>query len=84
MGEHPSGPQAPEGRPFWEVHGLDPGRRAFRRLELYPNGTIVTEIIWDHEGTPVGHSPQPRASYETAGQEGLEWRHAHEDRSDAS
>ena len=24
------------------------------------------------------------ASYETAGQEGLEWRHAHEERSDAS
>ena len=23
-------------------------------------------------------------SYETAGQEGLEWRHAHEERSDAS
>src|SRR5207245_2859842 len=36
-GEHPSGPQAP-----------DPRRRAFRRLELYPDGTLVTDVIWDH------------------------------------
>ena len=53
-GAHPSGPQAPPERPFWEVHGLDPGRRAFRRLELYPDGQIVTEVIWDQEGIPVG------------------------------
>jgi len=47
-GEHPSGPQVPDERQFWEVHGLDPGRRAFRRLELYPDGTLVTDVIWDH------------------------------------
>ena len=56
-GAHPRGLRAPEGRPFWEVHGLDPGRRAFRRLELYPDGQIVTDVIWDQEGTPVGSSP---------------------------
>ena len=28
--------------------------------------------------------PVRAGSYETAGQEGLEWRHAHEERSDAS
>jgi len=42
-GEHPSRLQALDERPFWEVHGLDPGRRAFRRLELYPDGKIVTK-----------------------------------------
>jgi 3',5'-cyclic-AMP phosphodiesterase len=53
-GEHPRGSQALDGRPFWEVHSLDPGRRAFRRLELYPNGQIITEVIWDPAETPVG------------------------------
>ena len=57
-GAHPRGPQAPEEQQFWEVHGLDPGRRAFRRLELYPDGTMVTDIIWDQEGPPVGRSHQ--------------------------
>jgi len=40
-GEHPSGPQAPEGRPFWEVHGSI-GAPGVSAAELYPNGTIVT------------------------------------------
>ena len=55
-GEHPRGPQVPDARQFREVHSIDPGRRAFRRLELYPDGTMVTDVIWDQEGTPAGRS----------------------------
>jgi 3',5'-cyclic-AMP phosphodiesterase len=55
-GVHPSGPQVPDARQFREVHSIDPGRRAFRRLELYPDGTMVTDVIWDQEGTPAGWS----------------------------
>jgi Icc protein len=46
--DHPPGPQAPAAQRFGEVHGLDPTRRAFRRLELHPDGTVVTNLIWDH------------------------------------
>jgi hypothetical protein len=53
------GSQALDERPFWEVHSLDPGHRAFRRLELYPNGQIVTEVIWDHAGPPWGAVTKP-------------------------
>jgi len=44
-GKHPSEPQAPDAQ-FWEVHSIDPERRGFRRLELYPDGTLVTDVIW--------------------------------------
>jgi hypothetical protein len=55
---HPRGPQVPEARQFREVHGIDPGRRGLRRLDLYPDGTLVTDVIWDHAGTLAGRNPQ--------------------------
>ena len=51
--DHPSGPDIPEGRPFEETHELDPGRRGVRRLELYPDGRIDTNVIWNNEGRPA-------------------------------
>jgi Icc protein len=55
-GEHPRGRQVPDARQFREVHSIDLGRRGFRRLELYPDGTMVTDVIWDQAGPPAGRS----------------------------
>jgi Icc protein len=43
--EHPAAPP-PAGSGFWDVHLSDPGRQALRRLELYPDGEIRTEVVW--------------------------------------
>lgn len=45
--EHPMMPHIPAERSFGDVHTFDTQRRGFRRLELYPDGTITTEIVWD-------------------------------------
>lgn len=46
---HPTGPARPDAS-FWDVHTGDAARRGFRRLELHPDGTIVTGIVWDRPG----------------------------------
>lgn len=44
--EHPT--QAPAGPepPFLEVHAVSAARRGYRRLELFPDGRIETEVVW--------------------------------------
>ncbi|HVZ39763.1 MAG TPA: metallophosphoesterase [Candidatus Kapabacteria bacterium] len=44
--EHPAGPDLLPQRPFLEVHRLDASRGGLRRLELHPDGRVVTEVIW--------------------------------------
>ncbi|MBS1913361.1 MAG: metallophosphoesterase [Bacteroidetes bacterium] len=44
--EHLPGPDLLPQRPFAEVHRLDGSRHGFRRLELYPDGRVATEVIW--------------------------------------
>lgn len=44
--EHPAGPGPIGERRFLQVHRFQPGRAAFRRLELYPDGRIATEVVW--------------------------------------
>ncbi|MFN7967392.1 MAG: metallophosphoesterase [Acidobacteriota bacterium] len=46
---HPSGPDAPLAGSFWELHGVQEGRRGYRRLELHADGTIVTSVVWQGE-----------------------------------
>jgi Icc protein len=43
--EHPTTPPPP-GTGFWEAHLSDGSRQALRRLELYPDGEIRTEVVW--------------------------------------
>ncbi len=43
--EHPA-TAPPSGVGFWEIHGTDRERQAWRRLELYPDGAVVTEVVW--------------------------------------
>jgi Icc protein len=43
--EHPAGPVQPSDQ-FAQVHKKDPSRQAWRRLELYPDGEVVTEVVW--------------------------------------
>jgi Icc protein len=43
--EHPA-TAPPSGVGFWEIHGTDRQRQAWRRLELYPDGEVVTEVVW--------------------------------------
>jgi len=43
--EHPK-TAPPSGTGFWEIHGTDRQRQAWRRLELYPDGAVVTEVVW--------------------------------------
>ena len=43
--EHPT-IAPPSGTGFWEIHGTDRERQAWRRLELYPDGEVVTEVVW--------------------------------------
>jgi Icc protein len=44
---HPAGPHVPDELEFSAVHELDTTRRAYRRLELFADGGIVTEVVWD-------------------------------------
>ncbi len=46
---HPSGPDVPKGRPFWETHGMQRERRGFRRLDLHADGSIVTSVVWSSD-----------------------------------
>lgn len=50
---HPSGPDVPKGRPFWETHGMQREHRGFRRLELHADGSIVTSVVWSDDGVRV-------------------------------
>lgn len=43
--DHPAIPP-PSGSGFWEMHGTDRQRQGWRRLELYPDGEVVTEVVW--------------------------------------
>jgi Icc protein len=47
--EHPDSSFVPDGRPFLETHRLDTGRRGFRQVELYPDGEIVSRVVWECE-----------------------------------
>ena len=51
---HPSGPDAPLAGSFWELHGVQEGRRGYRRLELHADGTIVTSVVWQGEEADAG------------------------------
>lgn len=44
--EHPA--QAPDGPepPFLEVHAISAARRGYRKLELFADGRIETEVVW--------------------------------------
>lgn len=44
--EHPSGKWQGEEPPFLEVHRVDATRRGYRRLELFADGSIGTEVMW--------------------------------------
>ena len=48
---HPSGPDVPKGRPFWETHGMQRERRGLRRLDLHADGSIVTSVVWSGDGS---------------------------------
>ena len=51
--EHPNGSPVPDTK-LGEPHRSDPQRRAFRRLELHADGTIVSEVVWDSSARPAG------------------------------
>jgi hypothetical protein len=65
-----------------EEGGL-PGSR-FMKYSLCIGHRIRKLACHEHVRAYLSHKRRLLASYETAGQEGLEWRHAHEERSDAS
>lgn len=44
--EHPKKPEEIDPQHIWSTHQIDRTRQAFRRLELYPDGRIDTELIW--------------------------------------
>jgi len=44
--EHPTQGPVGEEPPFLEVHAVSAARRGYRRLELFPDGRIETEVIW--------------------------------------
>lgn len=50
--EHPAQPPVGEEPPFLEVHAISAARRGYRRLELLPDGSIATEVMW--VGAPRG------------------------------
>ena len=44
--EHPTQGPVGEEPPFLEVHAISAARRGYRRLELFPDGRIETEVVW--------------------------------------
>ncbi len=43
---HPTQEAVGEEPPFLEAHQLSAARRGYRRLELFPDGSIGTEVVW--------------------------------------
>jgi Icc protein len=44
--EHPKTPEEIDLQHIWATHRIDRTRQAFRRLELWPDGRLDTELIW--------------------------------------
>lgn len=44
--EHPTDEPVGEEPPFLEVHRIDSARRGYRRLELFADGSIETQVVW--------------------------------------
>ena len=44
--EHPTLAPVGEEPPFLEVHAISAARRGYRRLDLFPDGSIETEVKW--------------------------------------
>jgi len=47
--EHPGKPEEIDPQHIWATHRIDRTRQAFRRLELWPDGRIDTEVIWGYD-----------------------------------
>jgi hypothetical protein len=44
--EHPADPRDIDPQHIWASHRIDSGRRAYRWLELFPDGRIETGLVW--------------------------------------
>jgi hypothetical protein len=44
--EHPEKPEEIDPQHIWATHRIDRTRHALRRLELWPDGRLDTELIW--------------------------------------
>jgi len=48
--EHPKEPREIDPQHIWSTHQIDRTRQAYRRLELWPDGRLETELTW---GEPI-------------------------------